>query len=76
MAIRTYEVKFHVANNEVCNEHWDSLRVNADCISTARYKAAVRIREEFDFPVSAVDVMEVYTESGMLVQRYDIEKGE
>lgn len=76
MAINRYEVRFHVADNEVCYAHWDSLSVNADCISTARYKAAVRIKEEFDFPASAVDVMEVYTESGMLVKRYDIERGE
>lgn len=69
----SYEVRFHVKDNEITNPHWDEMTVSADCLSNAHYEFCVRIDEEFDYDIKDVDVIEIYsTTTGKLLKREEL----
>ena len=71
MTMFTYNVYFHVAENEITKQHNDEMTVIADCLENARYTAIKRIQNEFDYPASAVDKISIYNKDYKLLKTYE-----
>ena len=48
------------------------MTVIADCLENARYTAIKRIQNEFDYPASAVDKIEIYNKDYKLLKTYEM----
>lgn len=57
--MNTYFVYWHVYDNPETYPHNDWMRVNASTRKEAEYKAWERIRSEFDYDESYVEITEI-----------------